>query len=338
MNNNQIKNQINHINELKFKDIFLNDCKYTDIIDKNFKVLYKKIDNLYLVLFGVDVVNINKNNYLPYIYYLDKNYVKFKQIKKNFFGSGFNLENKTFEEISKIKLGNDSYTTLLLNSLKSTNTTNNTLKQKLENLKQKLQNKILPQLPQQEQFPPKEEKSQFPQNQKKQLNQLQQQEEQLIEIQQQIQEKTPQMLSQLKINELKERLQRIKSNKSNNLIQEKAKLESNILNELEKIKTNPENKNIKKQIKDLQIENLQELQKQLKDLEIKNLQELQNPLNFLTNSKKPDNFQDYICEDPSIEVKFESIDEIFFVPFVEFSELQFENAIIIIKKNEISWS
>ena len=104
MSNNQIKNQINHINELKFKDIFLNDCKYTDITDitdKNFKVLYKKIDNLYLVLFGVDVVNIKKNNYLPYIYYLDKNNVKFKQIKKKIFGfdSGFNLENKTFEEI-----------------------------------------------------------------------------------------------------------------------------------------------------------------------------------------------------------------------------------------------
>jgi hypothetical protein len=329
MSNNQIKNQINHINELKFKDIFLNDCKYTDITDitdKNFKVLYKKIDNLYLVLFGVDVVNIKKNNYLPYIYYLDKNNVKFKQIKKqikkqifgfNFgFNSGFNLENKTFEEISKIKLGDTSYTTLLLNSLtdllNSTNTINNTSsKQKLENLRQKLENKIYPpQLQQQEQFSQQQlqQQEQFSPQQLQQQDQLQklQQQEQLQKLQEtfmknklkneqnelnQEQQKSPPIQSHLKINELKSRLKNLK--KSINIYDNynrqiiKKKLENNILNELNKINKNPENQNIEKIIKKLQKENLQ---KQLHELKI----------------------LDYICKDPGLEVNFESIDKIFF--------------------------
>lgn len=52
--------KINSINRSEFKKKFLENCEYTDVIDKNFKVLYKKIDNLNLVLFGVDVVNIKK--------------------------------------------------------------------------------------------------------------------------------------------------------------------------------------------------------------------------------------------------------------------------------------
>jgi hypothetical protein len=307
------------INESEFKKIFLENCEYTGDIDKNFKVLYKKIDNLVLVLFGVDVVNIKKKKYLPYIYYLgNDDEVKFKQIKKKFFGLVFNLENKTFEKISKIKLGNDSYTSLLLNSLTDllniTNTKNNTLKLELENLKQKLENKIRqPQLQQQAQLQLQQQaqpqiQPQIPLTQKKQLNQLQQQQEILSQIQQeiqkqneqQIQEKTPQMQLQLKINEFNERLQRIKNTKSNNLEEKKANLERNILNELKKIESNPENKNIQKQIK-----NLQKLQNELKDF-----QELIKRNN--NNLKKPVNVQNYICKYPGLEVKFESIDEIFF--------------------------
>lgn len=228
------------------------------------------------------------------------------------------MENKTFEQISEIKLGDDSYTTLLLHF--PTNLNNKSINQnKLYNLKKKLKNNIIPpQLPQQDEFSPQQlQLSQQQDQQQEILRQIQQQMQQQIQQQnqqqmqqqtqqqiqqqnkQQIQEETPQMQLQLKINEFKERLQRIKSNKSNNLEEKKAKLESNILIELEKIKNNPKNENIQKQIKISQRENLQKLQKEL----IKRNN---------TNLKNPVNVQNYICKYPGLEVEFKSIDEIFF--------------------------
>ena len=55
---------------------FLTDCKFTgtqqyqEKMNFEFKKIYQTNTKIDLVIFGKEIININGNNYLPYIYYL----------------------------------------------------------------------------------------------------------------------------------------------------------------------------------------------------------------------------------------------------------------------------
>jgi hypothetical protein len=88
-------------NTLEFKQAFLQLCKYIGFSNQqNFKVFYKKMHTLGLILFGTELLSIKGYNYLPYIYYLFKNTVKFKKIIQNNTG-GFTFEELTDRELQK---------------------------------------------------------------------------------------------------------------------------------------------------------------------------------------------------------------------------------------------
>ena len=87
-------------NDMNFKQIFLKKCAYMSSGQngKNFKVMYRKVNNQNLILFGKDLINYKSQNYLPYIYYLNNDQVKFKQISENNY---FSFQDITFEYLQQ---------------------------------------------------------------------------------------------------------------------------------------------------------------------------------------------------------------------------------------------
>jgi hypothetical protein len=221
-------------NDINFKQIFLEKCEYISSGQngKKFKVMYRKVNNQNLILFGNDLMNYNSKNYLPYIYYLNNDQVKFKQIS---ISNYFSFQDITFEYLQQNNL-----ILLLLNEISNPDTKQNYFYSNKRNqnfriLVNKLIEKIQMQQPQMQQLPqqmqqqyqplPHQMQQQMPQQYQPQMQQpyqqqlpqqMQQQMQQPYQqqlpqqmqqqMQQQFQEKSPQNLSQNKINELKQQL------------------------------------------------------------------------------------------------------------------------------------
>jgi len=154
-----------NFNDENFKQAFLNICRYSVSNEQqNLKVLYKKIHTLGLILFGINLEFIKGSYYLPYIYYLFKDTVKFKKIKV--VNSNIIFENVTFEKLSEEKLNGIPITTLLLNILsdqKKNKFISNKRNEDLWNLINKLNEKI--QLSQPQQLQPQQLQPQLFQSQ-----------------------------------------------------------------------------------------------------------------------------------------------------------------------------
>ena len=96
---------------------FLTDCKFTgtkyrEKMNFEFKKIYRPNTKIDLVIFGKEIININGNNYLPYIYYLYSDNIKFKKI--SFYDNKLKFENISYDQLkNKINGSNDSYIDLL---------------------------------------------------------------------------------------------------------------------------------------------------------------------------------------------------------------------------------
>ena len=61
-------------NNDQFKQLFIESCAFMISNKKNidnFNVMYRKVNNQNLILFGKDLIHYRENFYLPYIYYLE---------------------------------------------------------------------------------------------------------------------------------------------------------------------------------------------------------------------------------------------------------------------------
>jgi hypothetical protein len=311
-------------NTLEFKQAFLQVCKYIGFSNQqqNFKVLYKKMYTLGLILFGKELISIKDSYYLPYIYYLFKNTVKFKKIIQNNTG-GFTFEELTDKELQEeilklINILNDPKKNFMSNN-KNENYRN--LVNKLNNYFQAMQYQVTkPQYSQQTQQYPYQV-MQFPQ-------QTQQNPYQAMQSPQQ----SPQMQTQLKINFLTKELNNIISqqnillgeikqgvNPSQNqqkvlqeLLISQQQLKTQINQELDKLQTNPITQNIQKQVKNKQQRNLTNQLQKLNSAE-KEIKELQKKQIFnISKQNLTNQYNLYRCQDPSLEVKIQDDRNIFF--------------------------
>lgn len=340
-----------NFNTPEFRKTFLQLCKYINVNAprQEFKVFYKKINTLSLILFGVNLEIINGSYYLPYIYYLYKDTVKFKKININQMGA-FNFEDVTFEQLMREKLNGETYTSLLFDFI-SNPERNNIISNKknitFENLLKKLNEKIIenhqkflemPQQYQQQQMQPQVQQS-YQQPYQRQIQsqvqqsyqrQIQPQVQQLYQpqMQPQIQQPYQREMQQLYPQQMQQSYhqqqipQKIKqlTEEFNTLIKYQNKILSNPF---------PTNKN-KDDIREMTIHQQQLKENIKKELEIisdpiiKNI--LQNQLQQLTNRERQiklfknkkgifnitDKTDIYICDDPTIEVLIKSDGNIFF--------------------------
>jgi hypothetical protein len=288
-----------NFNEPKFKQFFLNKCKYinTNITEGNFKVLYRKMYKLSIILFGVNLELINSSYYLPYIYYLYNDTIKFKKIEKK--ANGFTFTDITFEDLSNVRFVLDSYTSLLFDFLSDPAKHNiffNNRNDNFYNLLTKLNEKMIQQM--QQQYP-----RQMQQQMQPQVQQLYPQQMQQSYQQQQIPQKIKQLTEEF--NTLIKYQNKILSNpfltnQNKDDIREMTKhqlqLKANIEKELGII-SNPIMINI--------------LRNQLQQLTNRELQ-----IKLFKNKKGifniTDNTDIYICDDPTIEVLIKSDGNIFF--------------------------
>jgi len=102
---------INILNNSIFKRVFLQKCAYISNgkNGNNFKVIYRKVlEDIDLILFGQNLLDYQSKYYLPYIYYLENEHVKFKQI--SIVGDSFTFQDITFEKLQEIyiKSGNQN--------------------------------------------------------------------------------------------------------------------------------------------------------------------------------------------------------------------------------------
>jgi len=298
-----IKNKIVKINKMKagaddyefnvptVKNFFLEKCGYININpqEKKFKVLYKKMHTLGLILFGVNLEYINNYNYLPYIYYLYKDNVKFKKIKKLEFG--FTFTNITFEELLAEKFDSRSYTNLLFESLSdpknhnwlSSNPRNDEFNKLLIKLSEKITEQQMQQ-PYQQQMP--------------------------LQMQQQIPLQMP-IFS--KIKELEDELQALNKFQKEKL----GKLNLTNLNKNDIRELTIQTKQLKTKIEEeLKKEFLSNQEKKYLNTKLQELSIKQQELKSFKNKKgifNIDNITDiYICDDPTIEVLIKANGNIFF--------------------------
>jgi hypothetical protein len=298
-----VDNDYDWNNNNNLKTIFLTNCKFiiTNLTNnqQKFKVLYKNIRNkLQLILFGVEFVIIQNSYYLPYIYYLFNDNIKFKRV--NISSSSVTFEDITFEQLLNVKLNGQSFTNLLLNNLSSqltlpqSNKKNEFFKKLVNKLNQKM---ITFQENPQHQNPPQMQSPQM---------------------------SSPQMQSQKKINELSKELESLISkqntllgnpflkneNKENirKLTSEQKILKEKIQEELSKIEKNPVTQNIQQQIKEKQKKNLNN-QIQILTNKEKQLKLFKNKKGIFNINDETDN---YICDDASIEVKIKINGNIYF--------------------------
>ena len=314
--NHKMKAGANDYNLNQFQQTFLESCKYIGLNKNNtsFKVLYKMIRTIGLVLFGVELLFINGAYYLPYIYYLFKDTVKFKKIQKNT-NSGFTFENLTSEELSQQKL---TIIPLLLNTLSDPKKNNYMSNKRNDNLSQ-LVNKLNEYL---QSVPIQEIQTQYsPQTQNSQQTQYSSQTQY-----------SPQMQTQMKIKLLKTELNntifqqnklftniRVGINPTQNqkiklqeLLTQQQKLKKDIQKELDNLGNNPITQNIQRQVKIKQQQNLENKLKKLNNQE-KKIQELFKKQTFnITKQNLTNRYSFYRCEDPSLEVKIDKDGNIFF--------------------------
>jgi hypothetical protein len=292
-----------NFNEPNFKQFFLNKCKYinTNITEGNFKVLYRKMYKLSIILFGVNLELINSSYYLPYIYYLYNDTIKFKKIEKK--ANGFTFTDITFEDLSNVRFVLDSYTSLLFDFLSDPAKHNifyNNRNEDFYNLLTKLNEKMIQQM--QQQYPRQMQQQMQPRVQQLYPQQMPQQMQQSYQ-QQQIPQKIKQLTEEF--NTLIKYQNKILSNpfptnQNKDDIREMTKLQQqlkeNIKKELEII-SDPIIKNI-----------LQNQLQQLtnRELQIKLFKNKQGIFNII------DKTDIYICDDPTIEVLIKSNGNIFF--------------------------
>ena len=90
-------------------NFFKNDCKYTGENQQVFKFQYKILSlggntKINVVIFGTELISIDGNNYLPYIYFL---YSKYKDVrfKKVLYQNGnINFTDISYDDLSKISV------------------------------------------------------------------------------------------------------------------------------------------------------------------------------------------------------------------------------------------
>jgi hypothetical protein len=90
-------------NNYQFKQLFIDSCAFMISNKKNidnFNVMYRKVNYQNLILFGKDLIINRERYYLPYIYYLENDQVKFKKIEEN----PFRFENISFEDLQRKNL------------------------------------------------------------------------------------------------------------------------------------------------------------------------------------------------------------------------------------------
>jgi hypothetical protein len=297
-------------NTTEFKQAFLLSCRYISVSNQqqNFKVFYKKIGTLDLILFGTELLFINGSYYLPYIYYLFRNTVKFKKIIQNNTG-GFTFEELTNKELQEeiLKLINILNDPKKIFTPKTRNENYWNLVNKLNNYFQTMQYQVT-----QPQY------SQNPQQNPYQVMQSPQQ--------------SPQMQTQLKINFLTKELNNIISqqnilleeikkgvNPSQNqqkvlqeLLIKQQQLKTQIKQELDKLQNIPITQNIQKQVKNNQQQNLTKQLQKLNSAE-KEIKELQKKQIFnISKQNLTNQYNLYRCQDPSLEVKIQQDGNIFF--------------------------
>jgi hypothetical protein len=105
---------------------FKNNCKYTEQKQQVFKFQYKILElydrKINVVIFGTELISIDGNNYLPYIYFLYSGDVRFKKVLYQ--NGNINFIDISYDDLSKISLKNEynknidySIITLLYNEL-----------------------------------------------------------------------------------------------------------------------------------------------------------------------------------------------------------------------------
>jgi hypothetical protein len=304
-------------NVLGVKRFFLETCKYININPEekiSFKVLYKKMHTLGLILFGVNLEIIGSSYYLPYIYYLYKDNVKFKKIET--LTEPFTFKNVTFEDISNEKFEGKSYINLLFEFLSDPQKHNisSIIRNDIFNkLLIKLSEKIT-------------EQQMLQQIQQQMLQQIQQQMPQQMQqqIQQQMPQQMQQQMQQQKIEDLiKESNTLFKfqnkilsnpfptnQNKDDirDMIKLQEQLKKNIGNELEKIKSSPFSGNLQKKLQKNQENKLQAKLLKLINRE-KEIKSFKNKKRIFNIENETD---EYICDDPTKEVLVKSNRNIFF--------------------------
>jgi hypothetical protein len=303
-------------NDPNVKQFFLEMCRYIQIQNKteaNFKVMYRKMDTLGLILFGVNLEIIGVFKYLPYIYYLYKDTVKFKRVSDNMGRIVFT--DITFEELSKQKFREESYTSLLLNFLsypRKHNFNSNSRNDEFNKLLSKLNEKIIStqNLPQMQQYPQTQnlpQMQQYPQTQS-----------------------SPQKKTQIKIKFLTNELNKIiipqnklfqnigvnptenQKIKLQELLNKQQKLKEQIQQELSNLQNNPITQNIQRQLKNMQQQQLTNKLQRLNNKQ-KQIQELFNKQTFnITKQNLTNRYSFYRCEVPSLEVKIGTDGNIFF--------------------------
>jgi hypothetical protein len=315
-------------NTTEFKQAFLQLCRYISVSNQqqNFKVFYKKIGRLGLILFGTELIRIQESNYLPYIYYLFNNTVKFKKIIQNKNG-GFTFEELTDKELQEeilklINILSDPKKNFMSNK-KNDNYLN--LVNKLNNYFQTMQYQVTkPQYLQQTQqnlYQVMESPQQFPQNPYKSPQQFPQNPYQ-----------SSQKFAQLQINFLTKELNNIISqqnillgeikqgvNPSQNqqkvlqeLLIKKQQLKKKIEEELLKLQNYPITQNIQQQVKNEQQRNLTNQLQKLNSAE-KEIKELQKKQIFnISKQNLTNQYNLYRCQNPSLEVKIQQDGNIFF--------------------------
>jgi len=313
-------------NDPNVKGFFLENCKYINNYKQkqtSFKVLYKKMHTLGLILFGVNLEIIDSSYYLPYIYYLFKDNVKFKKIETSYYG--FNFKNVTFEELSKQKFENKSYINLLFEFLSDPKkhniefslSRNDEFNKLLFKLSQKItEQQISQQMPQQiSQQMPQQMSQQMPQQMPQPYQQPYQQSYQQSYQQQMPQNKIEDLMKESNTlfkfqNKILRNPFPTNQNKDDirDMIKLQEKLKKNIGNELKKINSSPGSGNIQKQFQEQQKKKLQEKFDNLikRELEIKSFKNKKGIFNIENET------DEYICDDPTKEVLVKSNGNIFF--------------------------
>lgn len=88
---------------------FKNNCKYTEQKQQVFKFQYKILElydrKINVVIFGTELISIDENNYLPYIYFLYSGDVRFKKVLYQ--NGNINFTDISYDDLSKISVKNE---------------------------------------------------------------------------------------------------------------------------------------------------------------------------------------------------------------------------------------
>jgi hypothetical protein len=88
---------------------FKNNCKYTEQKQQVFKFQYKILEvydrKINVVIFGTELISIDENNYLPYIYFLYSGDVRFKKVLYQ--NGNISFTDISYDDLSKISVKNE---------------------------------------------------------------------------------------------------------------------------------------------------------------------------------------------------------------------------------------